>query len=114
MNAKETALSRAEMIVKVRAGQMTAQAAALTLGVSRKTYYKWEKKGLQAMLAQVKDEPKGRPSTAASKEVQALKDEVKELQEKLAVAEKTAEIRGILRIMEKQGAKKKQKRSPKS
>ena len=114
MNAKETALSRAEMIVKVRAGLMTARAAALTLGVSRKTYYKWEKKGLKAMVTKVQDEPSGRPTTAASKEIAALKSEVKTLQEKLTVAEKTADIRGLLRAMEKKAAKKKPKRSPKS
>ncbi len=114
MNAKEAAINRAEMIVQVRAGLMTAKAAALALGVSRKTYYKWEKKGLQGLLTKVEDEPAGRPTTAEAKEVLALKAEVKTLQEKLAAAEKTADIRGLLRAMEKQAAKKKLKRSPKS
>jgi len=60
----------------VRAGLMTAKAAAKALGVSRKTYYKWEKKGLRAMLAAERDEPAGRPSTAPTAQVHALKAEV--------------------------------------
>jgi transposase len=59
MNPDPKALLRTEMIVKVRAGLMTATAAAEALGVSRKTYYKWEKKGLQAMLAAGQNETAG-------------------------------------------------------
>jgi len=37
---QEQARQRAEMILKVRGGQITAQEAARALGISRKTYYK--------------------------------------------------------------------------
>ena len=114
MTTKQTALTRAEMIVKVRAGLMTAQAAAEALGVSRKTYYEWEKKGLQAMLSNLEDQEPGRPASAPSEQVQALETQVKALTEKLQVAEQTAEIRALLRVMEKNAAKKKRKPSPKS
>jgi DNA-binding XRE family transcriptional regulator len=60
MNPDPKALLRTEMIVRVRAGLMTATAAAEKLGVSRKTYYKWEKKGLQAMLAAAQNDTAGR------------------------------------------------------
>ena len=62
MSMDPKALLRTEMIVKVRAGLMTATAAAEALGVSRKTYYKWEKRGLQAMLAAGEAEKPGRRS----------------------------------------------------
>ena len=40
-SAKQASVLRAEMIMKVRCGLMTAAQAAARLGVSRKTYYKW-------------------------------------------------------------------------
>ena len=43
---QQTARLRAEVIMKVRCGLLTAQQAAEHLGVSRKTYYKWEERGL--------------------------------------------------------------------
>ena len=114
MNTKGTALARTELIVKVRAGLMTATAAAEALGVSRKTYYKWEKKGLQAMLAAGEDEAKGRPETGPSAEVTALKTQVAELQAKLDQMAQTAELRYMLRLLERRDAKKKPQRSPRS
>ena len=112
MNPDPKALLRTEMIVKVRAGLMTATAAAEALGVSRKTYYKWEKKGLQAMLAAGQDEAAGRPSKEERKEVKALKRKVKSLSAKLEDMAQTAELRLMLRILERRDAKKKQKKSP--
>ena len=88
MNPDPKALLRTEMIVRVRAGLMTATAAAQTLGVSRKTYYKWEKK-----------------------EVKALKRKVKTLSAKLEDMAQTAELRLMLRILERRDAKKKQTES---
>ena len=105
------ALLRTEMILKVRSGQMTAKAAAEALGVSRKTYYKWEKKGLQAMLAAGQDDTAGRPSKEERKEVKALKRKVKTLSAKLEDMAQTAELRLMLRILERRDAKKKQTES---
>jgi transposase len=109
MNAKQTALSRTEAIMKVRAGLMTATAAAEALGVSRKTYYKWEKRGLQAMLSAERDETAGRPGTAQTPEVKALKAQVKRLSIKLETMAETADLRGMLRYLERADAKKKLK-----
>ena len=111
MNPDPKALLRTEMIVKVRAGLMTATAAAEKLGVSRKTYYKWEKKGLQAMLAAGQDDTAGRPSKEERKEVKALKRKVKTLSAKLEDMAQTAELRLMLRILERRDAKKKQTES---
>jgi len=111
MNPDPKALLRTEMIVKVRAGLMTATAAAEALGVSRKTYYKWEKKGLSAMLAAGQDDTAGRPSKEERKEVKALKRKVKTLSAKLEDMAQTAELRLMLRILERRDAKKKQTES---
>ena len=111
MNPDPKALLRTEMIVRVRAGLMTATAAAQTLGVARKTYYKWEKKGLQAMLAAGQDDTAGRPSKEERKEVKALKRKVKTLSAKLEDMAQTAELRLMLRILERRDAKKKQTES---
>jgi transposase len=102
------ALLRTEMIVKVRAGLMTATAAAETLGVSRKTYYKWEKRGLQAMLSAGKAENPGRRSSRETAEVRALKRKVKTLTAKVEHLAETGDLRLMLRLLERRDAKKKQ------
>jgi transposase len=58
LNAKR----RAEIILKVRSGIMTATAAASELGVSRKTYYEWEDKAFAAMTDALTDKEPGRPA----------------------------------------------------
>src|SRR5580658_9824605 len=102
MSTDPKALLRTEMIVKVRAGLMTATAAAEALGVSRKTYYKWEKRGLQAMLAAGQNETSGRPAEETSAEVKALREQVRTLSSKLEKMAETAELRYMLRLLERQ------------
>lgn len=114
MQTKQEARARAEVILKVRAGVMTVTEAAALLGVSRKTYYEWEERGLGAMLRQLEDQAPGRPVRAASAAETALTAKVAELEAKLKIAEQTAEIRALLRAMEGVSAKKKRKRSRKS
>jgi len=46
----KSAWKRAEVIMKVNCGLITATQAAKELNISRKTYYKWEKKGLSGIL----------------------------------------------------------------
>ena len=58
----QTARLRAELIMKVRCGLITARQAAKQLGVSRKTFYQWEQRGLSALLEGVTDKPPGRPA----------------------------------------------------
>jgi len=60
-NRQDQARLRAQLIMKVRCGLMTAAEAAKQLGVSRKTYYKWEQRGLSALLDGLSDQPPGRP-----------------------------------------------------
>ena len=46
----EQAEKRAQIILEVRSGRMTAEDGAKALGVSRKTFYRWEKRGLRGLL----------------------------------------------------------------
>jgi transposase len=59
-STQQTARLRAELIMKVRCGLLTARQAADRMGVSRKTFYKWEQRGLNALLDNVTDQPPGR------------------------------------------------------
>ena len=64
------------MIMKVRCGLITARQAADRLGVSRKTYYKWEQRALSAMLDGLTDHPPGRPSPVVETRKQALEKQL--------------------------------------
>ena len=79
---------RAEVILKVRAGLLTATEAAKALGVSRKTYYQWENRGLQAMLEALSDRPTGRPAKETDPEKEALKRKVSNLEKELGLKQK--------------------------
>jgi transposase len=114
MHTKEKARLRAEVIMKVRTGQLTATAAAALLGVSRKTYYEWEARGLGAMLEHLEDQAPGGPPNPVSPEQEALRAKVAALEKELNIAKQTAEIRAVLRAMEQKAAKKKPPKSPSS
>ena len=97
---KERARQRAAVVFAVRRGQITAEEGAKQLGVSRKTYYEWESRALQAMTEAMEDRTPGRPATPQGKEKQRLQEEVAELQKQLFVAQKTVEVRDMLRAYE--------------
>jgi DNA-binding XRE family transcriptional regulator len=108
----QAARQRAEIIMKVRCGLMTATQAAQVLHVSRKTYYKWEQRGLAALLEGVQDQEGGRPETPPEQTQKAAFDkEFKELQQKNELLEKQLKLKDViyqLRLKEEQeGAKKK-------
>ena len=52
----------------MQAGQLTATAAAQQLGLSRKSYYQWEKRALAALLESQEEQPPGRPLKEADPE----------------------------------------------
>ncbi len=103
---KEQARKRAAVVFAVRSGQITAEEGARRLGVSRKTYYEWESRALQAMTEAMKDRAPGRPNAPQDEEKQRLQKQVAELKDKLFVAEKTVEVRDMLHAYELQNAKK--------
>ena len=55
------ARQRAQLIMQVRSGVVSAQEAARQLGISRKTYYKWERRALAAMVKALGNRDDGRP-----------------------------------------------------
>ena len=57
---EETARLRADIILQVLRRELTAVAGAKALGCSRKTFYKWQERGLEALLAALEDKPTGR------------------------------------------------------
>ena len=93
----ELAKRRALIIMDVRSGKMTAEAGAEKLGVSRKTYYEWEKKGLSAMMEALLDGEAGRPETSQEDpEKEALKRTLAETQKELCVARESIYVRRVL------------------
>jgi transposase len=84
---------RAALIVQVQCGQITATEAAAQLGVSRKTYYEWEKRALSAMVTALQDRPGGRPATPRDPQKETLQQQTQELQEQARVLEQTLAIR---------------------
>jgi transposase len=90
------ARQRAQLIMQVRSGVLTAEAAARQLGVSRKTYYKWERRALAAMVAALGNRGQGRPPQPRDPEKAALRRQTAELQAKLTVLEQTERLRQLL------------------
>ena len=97
------ARQRAQLIMQVRSGLLSAREAARQLSVSRKTYYKWERRALAAMIEALGSRETGRPSLPIDPDKETLRCQARELQAKLAVLEQTEEIRQRL---EQSGKKK--------
>ena len=74
----------------------TTREAARQLGISRKTYYKWEHRALAAMVEALGNREQGRPPRPTDPEKEALQRQAQELQAKLQVLEQTARIRQAL------------------
>jgi transposase-like protein len=104
---KELARKRAEIILQVRSGQITATQGAQQLGVSRKTYYQWEKRALAGMLSQLEDLPPGRPAQPQDAEKLALQQKVSELEQELFVRQQTDEIMAYMEERPASNTKKK-------
>jgi transposase len=92
---------RAQLIIEVRSGVLSAQEAARQLGISRKTYYKWERRALAAMVEAPGNREQGRPPQAIDPEKEALRRQTQELQAKLQVLEQTERIRQVLQEPDK-------------
>jgi transposase len=102
---KERARQRAAVVFAVQGGQITVEEGAKQLGVSRKTYYEWEGRAMQAMTQAMEDGHSGRPKTPRDEEKERLHKEIADLQDKLFVAEKTVEVRDMLHEYELHNAK---------
>ena len=105
----ELARKRAEVIFAVRSGQITAEEGARRLGVSRKTYYEWEGRALQAMTGDLENRVPGRPDTPKDEEKERMQEEITKLQNELFVAKKTVEVRDMLHAYELHNARTKKR-----
>jgi|SRR6188508_1167218 len=108
---QQAAQQRAQVILLVRSGQITAKEGARQLGISRKSYYQWEKRALQGMMEGLEQQPPGRPAQETDPQLEALQTKVRELEAKLKIAQQTAQVRSVLMEMERlkaqSGSKKK-------
>lgn len=98
------ARQRAQLIMQVRSGVLSVREAARQLSVSRKTYYKWERRALAAMIEALGDREAGRPSLPIDPDKEALQCQTWELEAKLIVLEQTEEIRRRLEKSDKKKA----------
>jgi transposase len=94
--ADQQAEERARIILEVRSGRMTAEEGAKALRVSRKTFYQWEKKGLQGLLRALANGNSGRPAEPVDEEKEALKKEVAHLKQELYLARESLPVRRLL------------------
>jgi transposase len=95
-STQQTARLRAELIMKVRCGLMTARQAAHQLGVSRKTFYKWEQRGLSAFLEGVADQRPGRPADPSDDRCQLLEKQLSEAKQEIALLNHKMALKDIL------------------
>ena len=107
----QAALSRkrTEIILKVRSGEITATEGAKQLGISRKSYYQWEKRGLEGMMKSLEEHPPGRPEMEVDPEKDQLMKENQVLKQELETAKKSAVVRKLFHAWEIQKAKDKKK-----
>lgn len=97
MDSDPVAQQRMDLILKVRGGTLTAVEAARQLGVSRKTYYKWEARALGAMLEAVSDRGVGgRPPLERDEEKDELAERLAELETQAQEQEQAARVREML------------------
>ena len=82
--------------MKVRCGLMNASQAAAQLGVSRKTYYKWEQRGLQAMLTGLADQSPGRPCQPVDSRSEALEIELGNARRDNVLLQHKMELKDVL------------------
>ncbi|MFO7494827.1 MAG: leucine zipper domain-containing protein [Desulfobacterales bacterium] len=92
----DSARLRAELIMKVRCGIMTAREASTRLGVSRKTYYKWEERGLAALLDGVADQTAGRPQKVVDARQEELEHRLVAAQRQCALLEHKMALKDVL------------------
>lgn len=83
----------AQLIMQVRAGSLTATAAARQLGISRKTYYQWEARALQGLLTALQPGQPGRPAHQPDAEQQRLAQENQRLQQELEIVQQRLRIK---------------------
>ena len=110
---KKLARERAAIILQVRSGALTATEGAERLGISRKTYYEWEDRALQAMALALENHAPGRPPVPPDAEKEELQSKVRDLEKRLYLAEKTIKVKELFSPYALHEAKKNEKEEQK-
>ena len=93
--------------MKVRSGLMTATEGATALGISRKTYYKWENRALGAMLGGLEDRDCGRPELPEPLQNEIdLNRKIEQLQREKDLLEQKIELKDLIHEFELDRARK--------
>lgn len=111
--AESAAERRAAVVLKVRSGEITSKEGAALLGISRKSYFQWEERALRGMLSSLEEKSPGRPAKERDAEREALLKRIIDLEERLLVAEKTAQVRKLLEAWDVKRDPEQGKKSPK-
>ena len=82
--------------MKVRCGLITASEAAKQLGVSRKTFYKWEQRGLNALLDHVTDQASGRRPNPSDDRCQSLEKQLAEANRQIDLLNHKMALKDVL------------------
>ena len=100
------AQERQRVILEHLRGRLSATQAALSLGMSRKTYYEWLERAMGGMRAALRDRPSGRPPQPADPEKAQLLEELETLEKERLVLESRLRIQEAVRqtLNEMQGA----------
>ena len=86
---------RALIIMQVRSGRITATEGARRLGISRKTYYEWEKRGLDGMMMALENQNAGRPVPSVDTEKETMSKRIQELQQKLLLTQQRSKVKDL-------------------
>ena len=84
---------KTEVILRVRAGLISVTEAAKQLGISRKTYYKWERRALEGMMEGLCERSPGRPCAESDGVRKQMEHRIRELERELAKRQKADELR---------------------
>ncbi len=84
------------MIMKVRCGLLTARQAAVRMGVSRKTFYKWEQRGLNALLDNVTDQVAGRRAHPSNDRIQLLEKQLSRAHREIELLNRKMALKDVL------------------
>jgi transposase len=74
---------------------MTAAQAAARLGVSRKTYYKWEQRGLAALINGLSDHEPGRPEKQNNAAEQVLEKQLADMRRENLLLEQKMHLKDL-------------------
>lgn len=88
---------RAQLLLDVLAGKITATQAAERLGVSRKTWHEWQQRGLEGMVQALSDRPNGRPPQERDPEKDYLQEQLRQKQRQIEDLERSRRIQEQLR-----------------